>query len=568
MRRLLVLLCAVAAGLLLWPGSAHAHPLGNFSVNQLGALTFHPDRVTVAYVADLAELPTLQSEPSCTAVAPAFRVTAGGRPLSWTVDRALFTYSPGAAGLRTSRLECDLSAPADLSGESTVDVVNDFDADRVGWRELTATASGMHIVDSPLPTVSRSDGLRTYPDDLLSSPPSVRTATLRLAPGGSTGALVSPSPRPPVALPASVLPGWAGEAELTLRGWVAQRELTPWVGLLAVALALVLGAAHAALPGHGKTVMAAYLAGRQGRPRDALTVGATVTLTHTGGVLLLGLLLTTAAGLAGETVLGWLGVTSGVLVAAIGVSMLLSRRRGAAHGHTHGPHTHTHGPLGHTHSHGPTTHSHAPHDHDHDSLDHAHDHTPHDHDSHDHDHAPHDHTPDNHAPVAHSHDTDPPGPAAHSHDAGPHNAHSHGPHDHGDHTHSHDHDHDHGDHPHPHEHGDHDHGHGHGVGRPSRLAVVGMGIAGGLVPSPSALIVLLGAVALGRTWFGVLLVLAYGFGMAATLTAAGLLLIKIRDKWPARLRITGRLTRLAPTGTAALVLLVGSALAVRSLITL
>ncbi|MEV4508217.1 hypothetical protein AB0K00_04585 [Dactylosporangium sp. NPDC049525] len=556
MRRVLLLLCAVAAGLLLWPGSAQAHPLGNFSVNQLGALTFSPDRVTVAYVADFAELPTLQSEPSCTAVAPAFRVTAGGHPLSWTVDRAVFTYSPGAAGLRTSRLECDLSAPADLSAESTVDVVNDFDADRIGWRELTATASGVHIVDSPLPTVSRSDGLRSYPEDLLSSPPSVRTASLRLAPGGSTGAFVSPSPRPPTALPASVLPGWAGQAELTLRGWVAQRELTPWVGLLAVLLALTLGAAHAALPGHGKTVMAAYLAGRQGRPRDALTVGATVTLTHTGGVLLLGLLLTTAAGLAGETVLGWLGVTSGVLVAAIGLSMLLSRHRGAAHSHAHGPHGHTHGPLGHTHSHAPTTpdhsHSHAPTTPDH-SHPHSHDHSPGhspspDH-SHDHDHD-HDHMRD------HDHDHD------HSHGNDHDDDHGH------DHSHDKDHDHDHG-HGHDHDQNqDHGHDHGHEVGRPSRLAVVGMGIAGGLVPSPSALVVLLGAVALGRTWFGVLLVLAYGFGMAGTLTAAGLLLIKIRDRWPARLRISGRLTRLAPTGTAALVLLVGSALAVRSLVTL
>jgi nickel/cobalt exporter len=487
MRRLLVLLCAVAAGLLLWPGSAHAHPLGNFSVNQLGALTLQPDRVSVAYVADLAELPTLQASPSCTSVAQVFRVTVNGTLLNWTIDRAVFTYSPGAAGLRTSRLECDLSAPAPLSTESTestVDVVNGFDADRIGWRELTATASGVHLVDPSLPASSRSDGLRSYPEDLLSSPPSVRTATLRVAPGGST--LAAAPPRPPVALPASVLPGWAGEAELTLRGWVAQRALTPWVGFLAVLLALTLGAAHAALPGHGKTVMAAYLAGRQGRPRDALTVGATVTLTHTGGVLLLGLLLTTAAGLAGETVLGWLGVTSGVLVAAIGVSMLLSRRRGA-------PHSHTHGPSGRTHSHGPATHSHAPHTHDGHHHDHAHDH------AHDHDHAD---------------------------------------------------------------------DHGRGVGRPSRLAVVGMGIAGGLVPSPSALIVLLGAVALGRTWFGVLLVLAYGLGMAGTLTAAGLLLIKVRDKWPARLRFSDRLTRLAPTGTAALVLLVGSALAVRSLVTL
>jgi ABC-type nickel/cobalt efflux system permease component RcnA len=240
------------------------------------------------------------------------------------------------------------------------------------------------------------------------------------------------------------------------------------VGALAVLLALVLGGAHAALPGHGKTVMAAYLAGRQGRPRDALAVGATVTLTHTGGVLILGLLLTTVAGLAGETVLGWLGVVSGGLVAAVGIGMLLSRR--GAKGHTH------------------------------------------------------------------------------------------------DHSHSHDHSHDHSHH--------HDAGHSHDHARPSRIAIVGMGVAGGLVPSPSALVVLLGAVGLGRTWFGVLLVLAYGFGMAAVLTAAGLLLIRVRDRWAGRVRLGPRLSRLsrltllAPTGTAALVLLVGSALAARSLVPL
>jgi ABC-type nickel/cobalt efflux system permease component RcnA len=97
-----------------------------------------------------------------------------------------------------------------------------------------------------------------------------------------------------------------------------------------------------------------------------------------------------------------------------------------------------------------------------------------------------------------------------------------------------------------------------------------MGVAGGLVPSPSALVVLLGAIGLGRTWFGVLLVLAYGAGMAAVLTAAGLLLIRIRDRWrwPARLRPGPRLAAWAPNGTAALVLLVGSALAIRSLVTL
>jgi ABC-type nickel/cobalt efflux system permease component RcnA len=71
-----------------------------------------------------------------------------------------------------------------------------------------------------------------------------------------------------------------------------------------------------------------------------------------------------------------------------------------------------------------------------------------------------------------------------------------------------------------------------------------MGIAGGLVPSPSALIVLLGAVGLGRTAFGVLLVVAYGAGMAATLTAVGLMLVRVRDRWTSRpRRILARLVR-------------------------
>ncbi|GAA4252367.1 hypothetical protein GCM10022255_048690 [Dactylosporangium darangshiense] len=490
MRRLLVLLLLPVLAVLFAPGTAHAHPLGNFSVNQLAALAFTPSRVDVTAVVDYAELPTLQqpdlnAATECAAFSAAFSVRADAAVLHWTVTSSDLTFSDGSAGLRTSRLSCTLTAP--YSGTS-IDVANRYREDRVGWRELTATADGVHLESSPLPTASRTDGLRSYPDDLLSSPPDVRSAHLVLAAGGATLATDA-------AAPAANLPGPLARAEALLRGWVGERSLTPWVGLLAVLLALVLGGAHAALPGHGKTVMAAYLAGRQGRPRDALAVGATVTLTHTGGVLILGLLLTTIAGLAGETVLAWLGVVSGLLVAAVGASML--RRRVRSHSHSHGDGAH-----GHSHDHG----------HGHGDADHG-------------------------------------------------RSHSHG--DHGDHGHSHSHDHEH-DH-------SHSHGHSHGVERPSRLALVGMGVAGGLVPSPSALVVLLGAIGLGRTWFGVLLVLAYGAGMAAVLTAAGLLLIRLRDRWSGKLRLNARLqrlTRLAPTGTAALVLLVGSALAVRSFVTL
>ena len=100
-----------------------------------------------------------------------------------------------------------------------------------------------------------------------------------------------------------------------------------------------------------------------------------------------------------------------------------------------------------------------------------------------------------------------------------------------------------------------------------------MGVAGGLVPSPSALIILLSAIALGRTWFGVLLVVGYGLGMAGTLTLAGILLVKVRDRYQARAGAgTGRLARFGqrwssvmPHLTALLVLVVGLGLAIRGL---
>jgi nickel/cobalt transporter (NicO) family protein len=508
---------AVGAGIaiaLLAPAHpASAHPLGNFTVNQLESLSLYPDRVEVAAVVDNAEIPTRQQQSivdangdgvtdaaelstfaaaRCTALAGGFHVAVGGHRLMWTVSGPAFGYTPGVGGLPTSRLSCTLTAAAALGGPASVSIENVYQADRIGWRELTALGHGVRLIDSHLPTASVSNQLRAYPQDLLSSPLDLRSASFRTEPGEGGGVAALPAVGK-----ASFTTRWTTSAENTLRGMVGGR-LTPAVGLLAVLLALALGAAHAALPGHGKTVMAAYLAGRRGRPRDAITVGATVTLTHTGGVIVLGVLLTTVAGLAGEQVLGWLGVVSGGLVAIVGVSMLAAalRRRGKGDGHSWlgGGHHHHHGPDGHTH------------DHDH--------------------------------PHAHEHD--------HPH-----------PHEH--------------DHPHDHEHDD---PHTHGGRRPGygRLGLIGMGVAGGLVPSPSALIVLLGAIGLGRTAFGILLVLTYGLGMAGTLTAAGLMLIRIQERLarragPRSARWAGlatRAARLAPTSTAALVLVVGLGLAGRA----
>ena len=105
---------------------------------------------------------------------------------------------------------------------------------------------------------------------------------------------------------------------------------------------------------------------------------------------------------------------------------------------------------------------------------------------------------------------------------------------------------------------------------PSRRGLVAIGLAGGLLPSPSALLVLLGAVALGHPWFGVGLVVAFGLGMASTLAVVGLLVMRLRERAERRLvsHPASRLApvlRLVPVLTAVGVVVLGSALAWRGL---
>jgi nickel/cobalt exporter len=470
MRRWLVFPLIVLGVFALPARPASAHPLGNFSVNQYDGLVLHPDRVEVAAVVDVAEIPTLQEKSSvdtdrdgavtdpersayagtaCREVARSLSGRAGREPLRWTVVRSDFGYAPGAGGLSTSRLTCSLTAPAELTAPTTVTIDNRYRTDRVGWREMTATGDGVRLVDPALPSRSVSDELRAYPADLLSSALDVRSASLKVEPGTGSGPVDGSAAAAPRG---NALTRWTAAAEHHFQV-VAGGRITPVVALLAVLLAVLLGAGHAALPGHGKTVIAVSLAGRQRRLRDVFMIGGVVTLSHTGGVLVVGLLLSTSTAFAGERVLGFLGIASGLLVTCVGVGMLISSRR--RHHHHH-------------------------------SLDHSHDH-------------PHDH----------------------------HHHHSHG-----------------------------------------RWSLAGVGLAGGLVPSPSALVVLLGAIGLGRVWFGVLLVVAYGLGMAGTLTGAGLLLLSVQRRLAGRTnvfsRLGARLRTTAPTVTASLVVIVGLGLALRA----
>ncbi|MGB3829398.1 MAG: hypothetical protein WA962_11540 [Ornithinimicrobium sp.] len=522
-----VLVVALAAALFLWVfGAASAsadaaipaHPLGNFTVSHYNGLTLTPDGVRLLTVIDTAEIPTQQERPEidtdgdselsdaelaaraeqvCPQVKQDLAGSVDGSPLEWDVSTTALRTVPGSAGLPTLRLTCEFFAAADLAAPATLSFEDNYRTDRIGWREITATGDGVALLDPPVPSRSVSDELRSYPQDLLSSPLDVRSATVNTEPGVGNAADAKSEVGVPGFTGNDPLSRLVSAGDRQLDAYIGDRELTPILGTVALLLAVLLGAGHAVLPGHGKTVMAAYLAGRRGRPRDALIVGATVTGTHTVGVLVLGLALTVSSAFAGEQALRVLGIISGLLIAAIGVSLIRDAR--AARRAQSKPQA----VLAHAHA---SAHGAAP---THDEL-----HRLADGDGHGHSHA---------------------------------DQHSHG-------------------HGHGHTHG-HGHSHDHDTGR---RGLIGMGVAGGLVPSPSALVVLLGSIALGRTVFGVFLVFAYGIGMAATLTAVGLLLVKLRMRLDHVESSRGnllasRVTAALPIVTAVLVLVVGIGLVVRGL---
>ncbi|MCJ0872670.1 nickel transporter [Streptomyces sp. AP-93] len=532
--------------LLITAPPASAHPLGNFTVNYATSLTLRPGTVEAEIVVDRAEIAAAQERPlidrdhngsvtadeqgayaetACTTLAGQLTADVDGRSLQWNRGTGRLTFHTGEAGLKTSRLTCPLTADAHLTAPARLHVATHYDTRPVGWHEITARGQGLSLTESTVPAASTTDQLRHYPQDPLADPLDQRSADIRTAPGQQPAAGIVPSGLPGAGPATDAL----NKVSALFDTLVGRRELTVPVGLLALLLAIVLGASHAALPGHGKTIMAAYLAGRRGTPRDAVTVGATVTLTHTAGVLALGLALPIATHLAGETVLAWLGLASGLLVTAIGLHLLRSALRGRPlqHGHGHGHH------HGHEHGHG------GDHGHGHRHGGHAHGG----------DHAGHEPTAG--LPVsrrAPDGETDGGATVVLTKTAAvrPHDQH----------------------------HGEGDDHHTHAPARGRRWSLIGVGIAGGLVPSPSALVVLLGAVALGRTAFGILLVIGYGLGMAATLTLAGLLLVRVRDRITAHASVNtsvktlarlNALRRIGPVCTSVLVLLVGLGLAARAI---
>ena len=497
--------------LLLSAGPASAHPLGNFTSNTYAGVRVARDRIAVDYVLDLAEIPTQQTMPSvdadsdglvstgeraaygrdqCAVLAAGLAVRIDGERLAVASAGGRLTFPPGLAGLSTLRLECDLSAPVARLGD--VDVHDGNLADRVGWHEVTAVGDGTTLRDSSVPAVSASARLTAYPSGVPAL--DVRDATFAVRAGGAQAGPVDAA-----ASRGSSVPG-GDRATRLFASLVSDHDLSFGFALVAVGVALVLGAFHALAPGHGKTVMAAYVVGRKGGRKQAVGIGVAVAVTHTVGVLALGLVVWTSQAFAAERIYMVLGVASGLLVAAVGAGLLVRVVRAARAG----------APLvGHTHGTGAGQHTHDWLD----ELEHE---------------------------LARAPERELVTVGAPEHDHPDHHDHGHhGRHDHHDHGHD-----DHG-----HRHGDHHDLHVHEPVAPATPpmgwgGILAMGFAGGMVPSPSAVVVLLGALALGRAWFGVTLVLAYGVGLALTLLVAGLVLVGAQSWLEPRLRHGGGWQRL------------------------
>ena len=412
---------------------AFAHPLGNFTTNHYARIELRGDSLSIRYVLDLAEIPSIQDMRVADTdadgnVSPAewdtykqrkaadinrqLELTVDGQPVGLRPIEVNVSQPIGQGDIPLVRLEVWYAATSTISSNVPHQATfrDRSDPARTGWREITVQAdSGATLSESSVPDQDVSDELRSYPDDLLQNPVDRREAHWSFTLDGTSSAsaatptsAVSNRPRDPFA------------------ALVSAADLSPTVVLLALLGAAFLGGIHAASPGHGKSIMAAYLVGTQGTLVHAITLALSVTLSHTIGVLVLGVVTVFASRIIfPEQLYPWLTLISGGLVLVVATRFLYVavRERGGDQRHHH--------------------------EHHHREQDHDHRH--------------------------------------------------------------------------------HEHGHEHAA--PAWRSLFALGLAGGVVPSGSALVVLLSSVALGRLGFGLVLIVAFGLGMAIVLVTTGVLLV-------------------------------------------
>jgi ABC-type nickel/cobalt efflux system permease component RcnA len=513
-RRTFTILSTLLACLIFVP-VALAHPLGNFTVNHYAGLQISREKIVIDYVMDLAEIPAFQEielldangnrqpDPDeiqgyhavrCASLQPSLNLSINGKASALSLVSSSMDFPAGVGGLLTMRLTCAFEASIDASQDSVaLSFQNNVFADRLGWQEIVVTPDGV-TVQGEYSSTSVSNRLTSYPDDLLTSPLEQRAIDLEIAP---LGLAMQNQPSVPV------MPGNASKRDDAFTRLILLDEITLPTLLLALGISFLWGAAHAMTPGHGKTIVGAYLVGSRGTLKHALYLGLTTTVTHTLGVFALGLVTLFAAQyIVPEMLYPWMSLLSGLFVVGIGINLFVSRFKSSGivlpriesnvkksalspvFEHSHAERS------GHSHKYVLNMSA---------SSEHLH--------IHDHD-----------QPHVHRHGVHP-----HAHD-----------HSHGDHSHM----------------------------PPDQITwrnLLALGVSGGLIPCPSALVVLLGAIALNKIGFGLILVLAFSLGLAATLTAIGMLFIyagRLFQRFPTQ----GRVIRLLPVLSALFVSVIGAAL--------
>jgi ABC-type nickel/cobalt efflux system permease component RcnA len=517
---------AVAATLALLPALSMAHPMGNFSVSHYAGITVDGRFVEVRYFIDMAEIPTFQEIQQNSIVAQsndprvqsylsnqaeAFKtnllLTLNGQPLSLETTSQDILFSPGAGNLPTMKF--GLVYRAQVSEACAVNrcELEYRDANfsgRLGWKEvIISPGRGVTIQNSSVTSHDRSSQLSNYPTDLVNSPPQDVAAKIVYSVESSSSGQITPaiaqaktaanppaaissatphpaspshamkdgtsrdaakisvqatSPPAATSLPAPLKPNHQSTPRNSFTELMAIKQISFTIALLAAAIAAGLGALHALEPGHGKTIVAAYLVGSNGTARHALLLGMIVTASHTAGVYLLGAITLYAQKyILPDRTYPFLGVLSGVLIAGMGCYLFLQRYLGGEFAHKHGDEISETGEV----STGGTRR------------------------------------------------------------------------------------------------------------QPKKVftrQLLVLGITGGIVPCPAALVVLLSAVALHRTSFGLFLIVAFSIGLAAVLIAMGLAAV-YAGNMIARLRLEGPVVqRWLPMASAAMIILLGLSVAIRGLV--
>ena len=453
-------------------GNLSAHPMGNFSISHYARINASPTAISVHIVVDYAEIPTFQLfsdwgirseaektqdeiqplvEQLVSGLKPRFRLRIDGLPTTLQASNIKHETTAGAAGLLTLRVSFDLMTawkPASVR----LEFFDDSYRERIGWKEMVVAANtGFDFPEGNAFSNDRSSALTTYPSDPLMSAPNLSAVAIRIAPAiGRT-----PKPDNSTSVAGAVTEKPRSFSANLVRGdrlseILGHRELPVRLVLIAIGIAFVLGALHAMSPGHGKTLVAAYLVGNRGTARHAVLLGAIVTFTHTAGVFLLGLVTLFASSyIVPEKLYPWMGLISGLMILGIGVNLFRGRLSRFRHD---GSGDHDHGPGGHTHE-----------------------------------------IPESITP----------------------------------------------------------------------RSLVALGVSGGIVPCPSALVVLLSAIALHRVELGLVMLVAFSLGLASLLVAVGLLVVRagrLIERTPLAHALSGAL----PVVSAGIVTVIGFGIAAES----